>query len=74
MTATDADISLNAALTYTLTLFWTGSSANFALDPATGRITTALPLDREATAQYSALMRVVDGGGCDEVTDEVTYC
>ncbi|PVD25348.1 hypothetical protein C0Q70_15848 [Pomacea canaliculata] len=62
VTATDADIGVNAALTYTLTLFWTGSSANFALDPATGRITTALPLDREATAQYSALMRVVDGG------------
>ncbi|KAK7101767.1 hypothetical protein V1264_020097 [Littorina saxatilis] len=60
--ATDADIGVNAALTFSVVLFWTGERAHFNLDGATGAITTATPLDRETTAQYQAWLRVTDAG------------
>ncbi|KAL8623685.1 hypothetical protein ACOMHN_046504 [Nucella lapillus] len=60
--ATDADVSVNAALTYSVVLFWTGNAAHFTLDGASGVIKTAAILDRESTAQYTALLRVTDAG------------
>ena len=62
MAATDADKGVNAALTFSVVLFWTGNAAHFTIDGATGVITTTTPLDREATAQYLAWLRVSDAG------------
>ncbi|XP_076447693.1 protocadherin Fat 4-like [Babylonia areolata] len=60
--ATDADVSVNAALTYSVVLFSTGNAAHFTIDGASGVLRTTAILDRESTAQYSALVRVTDDG------------
>ncbi|KAL8581997.1 hypothetical protein ACOMHN_027978 [Nucella lapillus] len=62
VSATDADIGLNAALTYSVVLFWTGNVSHFTLEGATGVLKTAAMLDRESIASYTALLRVADGG------------
>ena len=61
MVATDPDqTSPNNALTYAITGGNTGNV--FAINPRTGAITVAGALDYEATASYSLVVTVTDGG------------
>ena len=61
MVATDQDqTSPNNALTYAITGGNTGNV--FAINPRTGAITVAGALDYEATASYSLVVTVTDGG------------
>lgn len=57
---TDADVGINAALSYRVVL--TAGAIPFALDPLTGELTTTAPLDREATDQFTFTMVVSDAG------------
>ncbi|KAL7022348.1 hypothetical protein ACKWTF_012208 [Chironomus riparius] len=66
VTATDADVGINAQITYSMSNdeTSTGMSAieTFAINPQTGAITTKTPLDRETTSGYSLTVTAKDGG------------
>lgn len=60
--ATDADTGVNAALTYFIAYFIIGNNTHFVVDPATGVISTAGPIDRETQDRYAFVLRAMDGG------------
>ena len=62
VTATDADIGLNAALRYMIGSFTHGDSNHFKVDAATGVISTSGLLDREIADTYVFIYRAFDGG------------
>jgi cadherin EGF LAG seven-pass G-type receptor 1 len=66
VTATDADVGINAQITYTLSNDETsaGMSASeiFGINPQTGAIITKALLDRETTSGYSLTITAKDGG------------
>lgn len=66
VTATDADVGINAQITYSLSNddTSTGMSAAevFTINPQTGAIITKTVLDRETTSGYSLTITAKDGG------------
>ncbi|KAK0149004.1 Protocadherin Fat 3 [Merluccius polli] len=58
--ATDADVGVSAWIQFTLN---GPNSQDFIMDPHTGEVKTAVPLDRERTPTYSMAVRAEDGGG-----------
>ncbi|KAH3880452.1 hypothetical protein DPMN_004366 [Dreissena polymorpha] len=62
VTATDADINLNGAVTFEVAYFITGDSNHITLDASSGALTTATTLDREAMDLYVLVIRAKDGG------------
>lgn len=58
VTATDADVGINAKVTYSLTMTF----ALFKIDSDTGKITTTAPLNREVTAEYKLEVLATDRG------------
>jgi len=62
VSALDADIGANGAVTFSVASFITGDSSHFALDTASGAITTAATLDRETQDTYVLIVRASDGG------------
>ena len=60
VSATDADSSTNAALTYSIA---SGNNASdFRIDSNTGLVSTASSLDREKKSSYSLQIQAADGG------------
>ncbi|XP_030621432.1 protocadherin Fat 1 [Chanos chanos] len=59
VSATDADLSSNAAISYQL--FGSGAEA-FSIDSHTGALSTLLPFDREQKDVFNFTVRAVDGG------------
>ncbi|KAK3739519.1 hypothetical protein QZH41_016191, partial [Actinostola sp. cb2023] len=59
VTAVDPDSGANGKLLYSLT----GGDHKFAINPATGEITTTAPLDRETTGSYHLVVTAQDGQG-----------
>ena len=62
VTATDADIDLNAALRYMIGPFREGDSNHFKVDGGSGVIRTSGLLDREIADTYVFIYRAIDGG------------
>uniref|UniRef100_A0A336MVD4 CSON001872 protein n=1 Tax=Culicoides sonorensis TaxID=179676 RepID=A0A336MVD4_CULSO len=65
VSATDADVGINAQITYYLndeSANGLGSSDPFIINPQTGAITTNAPLDRETTSGYLLTVTAKDGG------------
>ena len=66
VTATDADVGINAQITYSLsndeTSAGMSASETFSINPQTGAITTRVVLDRESTSGYSLTITAKDGG------------
>lgn len=66
VTATDADVGINAQITYSLSNDESSAGMSaaevFAINPQTGAITTKVPLDRESTSGYSLTVTAKDGG------------
>ncbi|OWF39317.1 protocadherin Fat 4-like [Mizuhopecten yessoensis] len=60
--ATDADIGMNSALTYSIVNFWVGGSNPFVIDSSSGYISSNKVLDRETVDTYIVWCRVHDGG------------
>ncbi|XP_035790783.1 fat-like cadherin-related tumor suppressor homolog isoform X2 [Anopheles albimanus] len=57
--ATDADLGLNAKVTYSLVT----DTKDFRVDPETGVLAVVAPLDRERQEVYELKIRATDGGG-----------
>ena len=57
--ATDLDLGDNGKVTYSLV----DEAPEFRLDPATGELFTAQPLDRETVSEYEVTVVAEDGGG-----------
>lgn len=66
VTATDADVGINAQITYSLSNDDTSSGMSaaevFAINAQTGAIITKTALDRESTSGYSLTVTAKDGG------------
>ncbi|KAK2158072.1 hypothetical protein LSH36_178g06015 [Paralvinella palmiformis] len=67
--ATDADLDLNARLTYVIT---GGDGGQFKVDPDTGTLTTKSVLDRETTDYYKVVVEVRDSGSPTALTATTT--
>ncbi|XP_074866168.1 protocadherin gamma-B5-like [Carettochelys insculpta] len=63
VTATDADEGANAQITYSFSSLPQSARRLFALDPASGRITTQGVLDFELKSSYTLGVEARDGGG-----------
>ncbi|CRK90013.1 CLUMA_CG003735, isoform A [Clunio marinus] len=66
VTATDADVGINAQITYKMTNDDSSSGMSaaevFSINPQTGAIITKTTLDRETTSGYSLTVTAKDGG------------
>jgi cadherin EGF LAG seven-pass G-type receptor 1 len=66
VTATDADVGINAQITYTLSNDDTSAGMSaaemFSINPQSGAIVTKAHLDRETTSGYSLTVTAKDGG------------
>ncbi|WAR26918.1 FAT1-like protein, partial [Mya arenaria] len=62
VSATDADINTNGAVTFYVAYFLAGDSNHFVIDSSSGAIATAATLDRETQDTYVLVVRAIDGG------------
>ncbi|XP_052778547.1 cadherin EGF LAG seven-pass G-type receptor 1-like [Mya arenaria] len=62
VSATDADINTNGAVTFSVAYFLAGDSNHFVIDSSSGAIATAATLDRETQDTYVLVVRAIDGG------------
>ncbi|PZC80059.1 hypothetical protein B5X24_HaOG215400 [Helicoverpa armigera] len=60
--AADNDTGDNGRVTYSLSEMGSAAEGAFAIDPDTGAVRVAAPLDRETRAQYHLLVTATDGG------------
>ncbi|KAJ8317251.1 hypothetical protein KUTeg_005155 [Tegillarca granosa] len=62
ISASDADVGVNAALTYSIQQYWSSGTNPFTIISSTGVISIGSSLDRETLDTYHLLVRVADGG------------
>lgn len=62
VTANDTDSDLNAQITYSLPIFWSGLNSHIAINESNGVISTSSVLDRETQASYFIMCKITDNG------------